>query len=70
MGRYDANFGNVLSIGADGGFRVSALGSLLIKGQVRRIRPVRIGGKLCFILARNDDTVIVIQPAPADEDLL
>ncbi|MCB0595342.1 MAG: VCBS repeat-containing protein [Lewinellaceae bacterium] len=70
MGRYDANFGNVLSIGADGGFRVSALGSLLIKGQVRRIRPVRIGGKVCFILARNDDTVIVIQPAPADEDLL
>ena len=70
MGRYDANFGNVLSIGAGGSFDVQPLGSLKITGQVRRIRPVRIAGRLCFILARNDDTVIVIRPSSADKDLL
>ncbi len=70
MGRYDASFGNVLSIGEGGSFLVSPLGRLKVKGQVRAIRPIRIGGKLCFILARNDDTVLVVQPSSADKDLL
>ena len=70
MGRYDANFGNVLSIGDDGAFRVQPLGSLRVKGQVRRIKPVRIGGRLCFIIARNDDSVMVVRPSSADKDML
>jgi len=70
MGRYDANYGNVLSIGAGGSFQVSPLGSLRIKGQIRRIQPVRIGGRLCFIVARNDDAVMVIRASSADKDLL
>ncbi|HNL40005.1 MAG TPA: VCBS repeat-containing protein, partial [Saprospiraceae bacterium] len=63
MGRYDNNYGNVLSIGKDGAMQVAPLGDLRIKGQVRRIRPVTIKGQICFILARNDEACLVIRPA-------
>ncbi len=62
MGRYDNNYGNVLSIGKDGAMQVAPLGALRIKGQVRRIRPVTIKGKVCFVLARNNDVSLVIRP--------
>jgi enediyne biosynthesis protein E4 len=62
MGRYDANYGNVLSISKDGKMDVHPLGDLQIKGQVRRIRPVTIAGHTCFILAKNDGVSQVIQP--------
>jgi hypothetical protein len=62
MGRYDANFGNVLSIGAAGKMTAAPLGNLLVKGQVRRIRPVKIGGEIHFILARNNMEAVVVRP--------
>ncbi len=62
MGRYDANFGNVLSIGAAGEMEVFPLGGLTVKGQVRRIRPVKIGGEILFVLARNNMEAVVVQP--------
>ena len=61
MGRYDANFGNVLRIGKNGEMQVSPLGDLRIKGQVRRIRPVKIANKTAFVFARNNEPCIVIQ---------
>ncbi|MBI5917649.1 MAG: VCBS repeat-containing protein, partial [Bacteroidetes bacterium] len=65
MGRYDANFGNVLSISAGGKMEVSPLGGLLIEGQVRRIVPVKAGGQQLFILAKNNEAAQVIRPVPA-----
>ena len=62
MGRYDANFGTVLSIGADGKMAVAPLGDLTVKGQVRRIRPVKIGGQQYFVLARNNMEAMVVRP--------
>ncbi len=70
LGRYDANFGNILAIGPEGDFRVEPLGSLRVKGQVRRIKAINIGGKACFIMARNDGPVLVVQPKPSGENLL
>ncbi|MCB9301316.1 MAG: VCBS repeat-containing protein [Lewinellaceae bacterium] len=70
LGRYDANYGNVLAIGANGDFQLDPVGSLRIKGQVRRIRPITIDGKFCFILARNDGPVLVILPRPSGKKLL
>ena len=61
MGRYDANFGNVLQFSANGGMQVYPLGDLHIKGQVRRIEPVKIGSKTAYIFARNNEPCIVIQ---------
>ena len=62
LGRYDASFGNVLSIGTDNAFEVWPFGGLRIKGQVRRIAPITIGGKDCFIIARNNDSAMVVRP--------
>jgi hypothetical protein len=62
MGRYDANFGNVLSISNDGKMEVFPLGDLMVKGQVRRIEPVKAGDNTYFILARNNMEAVVVQP--------
>lgn len=62
MGRYDASYGNVLTIGPGGQMQVSTLGNLRIKGEVRRIEPVKTGGKTVFILARNDSKALLLQP--------
>ncbi|MDO8365278.1 MAG: VCBS repeat-containing protein [Saprospiraceae bacterium] len=61
MGRYDANFGNVLRFGKNGEMQVFSLGDLQIKGQVRRIEPLKIGRKNAFVFARNNEHCIVIQ---------
>jgi len=62
MGRYDANYGNVLSIGTAGKMAFYPLGSLRVKGQVRRIRALKAGEKTVFVLAKNNAQAIVIQP--------
>jgi hypothetical protein len=61
MGRYDANYGNVLRISKGGRMEVFPLGSLQVKGQVRRIEPVKSGGRTLFILAKNNDKPQVIK---------
>lgn len=61
MGRYDANYGNVLSIGQGGKMDLYSLGDLRIKGEVRRMEPVKAGGKTAFILARNNEQAVIIE---------
>jgi len=61
MGRYDALYGNVLSIGVQGKMTVSPLGDLRVKGQTRRIEPLKIGGKHCLVFARNNAAAVVIE---------
>jgi hypothetical protein len=60
MGRYDANFGNVLRFDKNGGMQVFPLGDLRIKGQVRRIESVKIGKRPAFVFARNNDRCLVL----------
>lgn len=62
MGRYDASYGNILSIGSNGAMQVSKLGNLRIRGEIRRIEPVKTAGKTAFVLARNDSKALLIQP--------
>jgi len=61
MGRYDANFGNILSFSKGKEMLINPLGALQIKGQVRRIHPINVGGKAAYILVKNDDAVQLIQ---------
>lgn len=61
MGRYDANFGNVLQIGKNGDLTSYPLGDLRLMGQVRRIEPIKIGGHTAFLIARNNEPCLVIQ---------
>jgi hypothetical protein len=61
MGRYDANFGNLLTFDKNGSMQVEDLGKIKLKGEVRNMQPIRINGQDCVILARNDDTVIILK---------
>jgi hypothetical protein len=61
MGRYDADFGSLLINHGKGLFTTENLNGLTIKGQVRHIRKLNIGGREVFILARNNDSAMVIQ---------
>ena len=60
MGRYDSNFGNVLKLNKEG-LKSFSLGEVSVKGQVRHIQSIRINGKSCFIFAKNNEPVQVLQ---------
>jgi hypothetical protein len=61
MGRYDADWGTGLLNKGHGVFEVENTNGALIKGQVRRIQKIDIGKKEAFILARNNDSVMVMR---------
>jgi hypothetical protein len=61
MGRSDADYGTLLVNKGHHGFSAGPLNGLAVKGQVRHIRQINIGGKQAFLLARNNDSAMVIQ---------
>ena len=61
MGRYDADFGTLLLNRGNGRFTVQTLNGLHIKGQVRHIGRIAVAGKEAFVLARNNDSTMLIQ---------
>jgi hypothetical protein len=61
MGRYDADFGTLLINHGRGSFSTESLNGIQIRGQVRHIKKLNAGGKETFILARNNDSTLVIQ---------
>ena len=60
MGRYDADYGSVLINKGNGGFEYRALNGLAITGQSRRVQRLMIGSKEAFVVARNNDSAVVI----------
>ncbi|MGZ3851908.1 MAG: VCBS repeat-containing protein [Flavisolibacter sp.] len=61
MGRYDADFGMILVNKGGGNFACESINGLQIKGQVRRIRNIKYKGAGAYILARNNDSTMVIR---------
>jgi hypothetical protein len=61
MGRYDADFGTVLMNKGNAVFTCEAINGLAIKGQTRHVKKIEIGKKEAFILARNNDSTMVIR---------
>lgn len=61
MGRNDADFGTILVNKGNGKFDATSINGLQIKGQVRHIQKINIGNKEAFILAKNNDSTMVIQ---------
>jgi hypothetical protein len=59
IGRYDADYGTVLINKGGGIFTPASISGLAVKGQVRHIKPVKIGGKEAYIIARNNDSTLV-----------
>ncbi len=61
MGRNDADFGTILINKGNGGFTCENINGLQVKGQVRHISGINIAKKPAYILARNNDSTMVIQ---------
>jgi len=61
MGRYDADWGTLLLNKGEDRFDVEKPRGVLIKGQVRHIQKIAIAKKEAFILARNNDSVMVVR---------
>lgn len=64
MGRYDADFGTVLINKGNDNFLAESLNGLVIKGQSRHIKKIRITNKEAFVIARNNDSAMLIQFQP------
>ena len=61
MGRYDADFGSILLNKGKNFFEVYPLNGLNIKGPVRHIKPITINNRKAFLIAKNNDSTMVIQ---------
>jgi hypothetical protein len=60
MGRYDADYGTILLNKGKGQFEPTNFNGLVVKGQVRKIKPIHINNNQQFILAKNADSLRVI----------
>ena len=60
MGRYDADYGTILLNKGNANFKAQTLNGLYIKGQVRHIKKIDVANKDAYILARNNDSTMVI----------
>ncbi|MES2882103.1 MAG: hypothetical protein V4676_08145, partial [Bacteroidota bacterium] len=61
MGRYDADYATLLINKGGGKFICSPLNGIVVKGQVRRLKPIGIGKQKAFLLAKNSDSLAVLQ---------
>src|ERR1700722_14457308 len=64
MGRNDADFGTILVNHGNGSFTAENINGLQIKGQVRHVNKITIANKEAYLLARNNDSVKIIQFEP------
>ena len=60
MGRYDADFGTVLINQGNCNFLPTLLNGLQIKGQVKKLKKIKLKNSDAIIAARNDDKLVVI----------
>ncbi len=61
MGRYDADYATLLINQGNGSFITESINGPQIRGQVRHIKKIKVNGKEAYILARNNDSTMVIQ---------
>ncbi len=67
MGRYDADYGTVLLNKGKGQFEAVPFNGLVVKGQVRRIKPIQLGKGQSYVLGMNSDSLRIIQMNGAKE---
>lgn len=61
LGRNDADFGTVLINNGNNNFLYNALNGVNVKGQARHIKKISINKKAAYIIARNNDSILVIK---------
>jgi enediyne biosynthesis protein E4 len=62
MGRYDASFGTLLLGDGKGGFKVvpNKDSGISIKGEVRKLEPIKVAGKNHYLAFRNNEMIMSI----------
>jgi enediyne biosynthesis protein E4 len=60
-GRYDADFGSVLINMGKGQFNCQNLNGIILKGEARHIRPIKIANQPAYVVAKNNDSAAVIK---------
>jgi enediyne biosynthesis protein E4 len=61
LGKYDADYGTVLSNKGKGNFAAENITDIIIKGEVRHILPITIKGEKAFVLVKNNDSLVVLK---------
>jgi hypothetical protein len=61
MGRYDADFGTILVNKGQGKFSAESINGLQVKGQIRHIKKINISNEENYIVAKNNDSAMVIK---------
>ena len=61
MGRYDADFGTLLLNKGKDLFACENINGLQIRGQARHIKSINIAKQQAYIIARNNDSLMVIK---------
>jgi len=61
MGRYDADYGTVLINKGKGNFSTALSSGYNIKSQVKKIIPLKVGTTTGYLLASNNDSVVIIK---------
>jgi enediyne biosynthesis protein E4 len=62
LGRYDADHGTILINLGQGNFKCTLMKGIAVSGEVRRVRKLLLSGKQeAFVMARNDDSLVVIR---------
>jgi hypothetical protein len=60
LGRNDSDHGSILINKGDGNFSSTAIPGVIVKGLSRKIALIKVGGRECFIIARNNDKAVLI----------
>jgi len=60
MGRQDADFGSLLLNRGGGVFESSTIPGLALKGESRRVLPLRVPGGTVYAVARNNDSLALV----------
>jgi hypothetical protein len=61
MGRYDADFGTILLNRGKGEFECQTLNGIVVKGESRHVRQIKLKAGEAFVIARNNDSAMVIR---------
>ncbi len=61
LGKYDADYGTILSNRGKNIFAAENIIDIIIKGEVKHILPITIKGEKAFILVKNNDPVQIIK---------
>lgn len=60
-GRYDADYGTLLINKGKGDFNCENLNGVILKGEARHIRSIKIGKQPAYIVAKNNEAVAILE---------